>query len=259
MSGAKIKSGARAVADVERGVILAEVEIAAPPERVFRALTTAADITAWWGAPGLYKTTKYAADLRPGGRWRSEGVADDGSAFSAEGEFREVEPPRRIVQTWRADWDGGAETVVQFLLEPIEGGTRLTLRHDGFQGRVESCRGHAEGWQRVGDLLAGYLAAPSELRYFFCRLIPPRPTFAADLTADERALMGEHGQYWRRQLAEGSAVVFGPVGDPQGSWGLLVARAAGEAQLRALLDGDPVARSGRGFRFELLPMLSAVC
>src|SRR5580704_7142982 len=36
----KVKSGARAVADIEQGRILASVEIAAPAERVFRELTT---------------------------------------------------------------------------------------------------------------------------------------------------------------------------------------------------------------------------
>jgi len=31
---------------------------------------------------------------------------------------------------------------------------------------------------------------------FFCKLIPPRPTFMADLDEAERAIMKEHGAYW---------------------------------------------------------------
>jgi uncharacterized protein YndB with AHSA1/START domain len=42
---------ARALADVNGGIILAEVEIAAPPERVFRALTQSDEIVRWWGSP----------------------------------------------------------------------------------------------------------------------------------------------------------------------------------------------------------------
>ena len=81
----KLKSGARAVADIEEGRILGSVEIAAPPERVFRALTTA-EQAEWWGSPELYRVTKWTGDARRGGRWRSEGVGADGHEFSVEGE-----------------------------------------------------------------------------------------------------------------------------------------------------------------------------
>ncbi len=83
----KIKNGARAVADVDQGLILASVEIAAPAERVFQALTTSSDITSWWGSPEEYRTTAYEADVRPGGHWRADGVGADGHAFFVEGEF----------------------------------------------------------------------------------------------------------------------------------------------------------------------------
>jgi uncharacterized protein YndB with AHSA1/START domain len=139
---------ARAVADVTGGLILASVEIAAPIERVFRALTSE-EITRWWGSPELYRTTGYTADLRPGGRWRAVGVGADGKEFSVDGEFREVDPPRKVVQTWRYAWDGGGETMLTYRLETIEGGTRVTVRHEGFGDRVESCRSHEQGWERV--------------------------------------------------------------------------------------------------------------
>jgi uncharacterized protein YndB with AHSA1/START domain len=49
------KSRARAVADLAEGRILASVEIAAPPERVFRALTSR-DVIDWWVRPGVFDT-----------------------------------------------------------------------------------------------------------------------------------------------------------------------------------------------------------
>jgi uncharacterized protein YndB with AHSA1/START domain/uncharacterized protein YciI len=254
------KSAARAIADVTTGTILATVEIAAPPERVFRALTTD-DITKWWGSPELYRTTAFTGDVRPGGRWRSDGVGADGKAFSVEGEYREIDPPRKLVQTWKAAWDGGNETTITYRLEAIEGGTRLTLRHDGFGGRADSCRGHGEGWQRVFGWLAKYLAPVPEASgeaYYFCRLIPPRPTFAIDMNAEEAETMRAHAGYWRTLLEKGDVVVFGPVGDPKGPWGLGVVKAANEAAINAFRDGDPAIRSGRGFRYEILPMLKAV-
>jgi uncharacterized protein YndB with AHSA1/START domain len=254
------KSVGRAIADVETGTILATVEIAAPPERVFRALTTD-DITRWWGSPETYRTTAFTGDVRPGGKWRSEGVGADGTAFSVEGEFREVDPPHKLVQTWRAAWDGGNETTITYRLETIAGGTRLTMRHDGFGDRVESCRGHGEGWERVLGWLSKYLApAPAKAAEtcFVCRLIAPRATFAMDMNAAEAEMMREHEGYWKGLLDKGEVVVFGPVGDPSGPWGLGVVRAANEAAVNALRDGDPAIRAGRGFRYEILPMVNAV-
>jgi uncharacterized protein YndB with AHSA1/START domain len=254
----RVKSGARAVADVAAGRILASVEIAAPVERVFRALTTAADITSWWGSPELYRTTGWEADVRPGGSWRAHGVGADGHAFSVEGQFLEVEPPRKLVQTWKAGWDGDHETTLAYRLEPIDGGTRITLRHEGFADRVHSCRGHAEGWERVFGWLASYLTPAEELRTFMCRLLPPRPTFALDMSDEEAGIMKEHASYWRALLEEGSALLYGPVADPSGPWGLGMIRVPDQAKLDVLCEGDPAIRSKRGFRYETLPMIKAV-
>lgn len=90
------------------------------------------------------------------------------------------------------------------------------------------------------------------------RLLGPRPTFPMDITDDERALMAEHGAYWRQRMAEGKVVVFGPVLDPKGVWGLGVMRVRDEAELQALTNADPVILANRGFRYESLPMMAAV-
>jgi uncharacterized protein YndB with AHSA1/START domain len=263
------KPGARAIADTATGTILAAVEIAAPPERVFRAITTD-EITKWWGSAETYRTTEFTADLRPGGHWRSTGVGATGEAFSVEGEFREIDPPHKLVQTWKAAWDGGNETIITYRLEAIPGGTRLTLRHDGFANRVDSCRGHGEGWERVLGWLRSYVepgagAAPSapsatgtDKKYFFCRLVPPRPTFALDMSPDEAETMRAHAMYWRGLLAEGAAVVFGPVADPNGPWGLGIIRAESEEAFHGMRDNDPAIKSGRGLRYETLPMMRAI-
>lgn len=224
MSTAPLNTTARAVADVTRGMILASVEIAAPIERTFEALTSD-EITQWWGSPEMYRTTEYAADLRPGGKWKASGVGADGHAFSVEGEFKVIEAPHKIVQTWRAAWDGDHETVITYRLESIEGGTRVTLSHEGFADRTESCRGHASGWERVLGWLVGHFA--KEPRYYLCRLLPPRPSFALDMNAEEKAMMGEHAAYWR-------------------------------SMLEAIRDANPAIKAGKGLRYEVLPMMRAV-
>lgn len=251
-------STARAIADVTVGTILATIDIAVPPERVFRALTSE-EVTRWWGADDMYRTTGWVGDLRVGGHWRADGKGHDGQPFSVEGEFLEIAPPRRLVQTWKPDWDPGAPTTITYDLAPIPGGTRVTVRHEGFAGRAESCAAHAGGWERVLAWLGLHFApAPKEANVFLCRLLGPRPTFPADMTPDEAAVMGEHAAYWTKHLEAGTALAFGPVLDPKGVWGLGLVRMADEAAVRAFEADDPAIKSKRGFRYEILPLLRAV-
>lgn len=163
---------ARSVADVTEGVIHASVEIAAPPERVFRALTDGNEVVRWWGSPDTYRLEEFTADLRVGGRWRSRGRSADGKPFQADGEFLEVDEPRLLVQTWNPDWAPGLKTKLTYRLDPIPGGTRLTLRHDGFGANREALEGHTRGWERVLGYLNGYLAGTARLG-FVARYLNP--------------------------------------------------------------------------------------
>ena len=78
------------------------------------------------------------------------------------------------------------------------------------------------------------------------RLIAPRPTFAVDMTDEEREIMGRHAAYWRPYLDSRQMVVFGPVLDASGSWGLGVVEVDDEDEdaLRAFAAGDPAVTSG---------------
>jgi len=154
---AEKKSSARAIADLTNGMLLATVEIAATPDRVFRALTTD-EVMKWWGSPDTYRTTKWTADLRVGGRWQSEGLHNNGQTFTVSGEFLELDPPRKLAYTWRPTWDENRETRVTYRLEPTPTGTRVTLRHEGFGARAEACNGHTQGWEKVLGYLESYLA-----------------------------------------------------------------------------------------------------
>jgi uncharacterized protein YndB with AHSA1/START domain len=155
---------ARSVADVTAGVILATVEIAAPMERVFRALTEPNEIARWWGSPDTYRTEQFTADLRVGGRWEARGRGADGRPFGVGGEFREVDPPRKLVQTWAPDWEAGLVTTLSYRLDPIEGGTRVTVRHEGFGDHRDACRDHGQGWERVLGWLREHASASERSR-----------------------------------------------------------------------------------------------
>jgi uncharacterized protein len=79
---------------------------------------------------------------------------------------------------------------------------------------------------------------------FVFRLKAARPTFAVDMSDEEREIMERHADYWRPYIDSGQMVVFGPVLDDAGSWGLGVIEAEGEDELRAFASRDPAVTSG---------------
>jgi hypothetical protein len=90
--------------------------------------------------------------------------------------------------------------------------------------------------------------------YFFCKLIPPRPSFPADITPVEAETMRQHAAYWRSLLESGKVIAFGPVADPAGSWGVGLVSVLNEAELAALQNGDPAIQAAIGMRYEAYPM-----
>ena len=89
---------------------------------------------------------------------------------------------------------------------------------------------------------------------FFCRLLPPRTTFAQDMTEAEAALMQQHAVYWHGLLERRRAVTFGLVADPAGAHGIAVVEVEDPDEVRTLTSDDPTILAGRGFRWEIFPM-----
>lgn len=162
-------SSARAIADLTSGMVFASVEIAVPPERVFRALTDPRELVKWWGAPEVYRTEEWKVDLRVGGHWEVRGHEADGKAFVAQGQYVVIEPPHRLTLTWEPSWLPGLKTTLSYRLEAVAGGTRLTLRHEGFLGQGDAAQSHTRGWEQVLGWLAKHLNAEAQ----------PRPSVAA--------------------------------------------------------------------------------
>ncbi|MCP5109354.1 MAG: SRPBCC domain-containing protein [bacterium] len=141
--------------------LVVETDIAAAPERVFRALTDPQEVVKWWGAKDLYQTESWESDLRPAGAWKGSGTNADGRPFEVKGKFLEVDPPRLLSFTWEPSWDEwqlDTPTTVRIELTPTAEGTHIKLIHSGFAGHQESLQGHQEGWPRVLGWLGGHLA-----------------------------------------------------------------------------------------------------
>ena len=74
------------------------------------------------------------------------------------------------------------------------------------------------------------------LRY---NLLPPRPGFAIDMTTEERMVMQKHALYWADLMNRGFVVVYGPVMDSRGPYGLGIVQVSDEEQVKTFIENDP--------------------
>ena len=125
--------------------------IDASPATVFSYLTEPAKFAAWMGIGA-------ELDPRPGGQYR---IDVDGEHV-AEGQYRELDPPHRVLMTWGwKDHDAvpPGSTTVEITLTPDGPGTILRLRQTELPNEEEK-RLHRSGWA----LYTAKLAALFQLR-----------------------------------------------------------------------------------------------
>jgi uncharacterized protein YndB with AHSA1/START domain len=134
----------------------------APPELVFRALTTPDLLKRWMHGPDGWTLAVCTIDLRAGGAFRHVWRKPDGREIAMGGVYRAIEPPSRIVHTelFDDDWTGG-ETVVTTTLEADDRGTLLTstilfASKSARDGARET--GFDRGMEQAYDVLADLLA-----------------------------------------------------------------------------------------------------
>jgi uncharacterized protein YndB with AHSA1/START domain len=100
----------------------------------------------WWGPDG-FTSTPTELDLRVGGRYRIEMQPPEGESFALAGEFRAVDPPTRLVYTFR--WEppdvDDLETVVVLSFRDRGGSTVLTVDQQPFATEARLAL-HEQGW-----------------------------------------------------------------------------------------------------------------
>jgi uncharacterized protein YndB with AHSA1/START domain len=116
--------------------ISVEKHLAAPPEKAWEAVASAAGLSRWW-------VETEALDAREGGAYRMKAAG-----FEVRGEVREAVPGRSISLSWNFFCSSGgtlpAPTLITFALAPgAGGGTRVTLVHSGF--------GAGDAWDEIYD------------------------------------------------------------------------------------------------------------
>jgi uncharacterized protein YndB with AHSA1/START domain len=121
--------------------------IEAPRDRVYAAWTDPVQMKQWFG-PENVQTQRLIADARVGGEFRWDIINAEGEEMTARGEYRELQPGRKIVFTWQWDDDEDWEnhiSIVTVELSDRDGGTELRLTHEQLPNE-ESRDGHTGGW-----------------------------------------------------------------------------------------------------------------
>jgi uncharacterized protein YndB with AHSA1/START domain len=150
---------------MSKDAIVTEIDIDASPERVFRALIDPKEAATWWGAEPSVEMKLYEMDARVGGKWRYEGTDRSGHSvngvkeFKSHGEVLEIDPPRKLVYTWIANWHEHPKqaTVVRWDLEKTKSGTRVRVTHSGLTNEPAARKDYSGGWKGVLQLLKNYL------------------------------------------------------------------------------------------------------
>lgn len=109
------------------------------PERAFECLANVERVREWYFDDA-------EMDFRVGGA-----LAFDGPEGSVRGRFRAIEPYKRVVLAYDGPWWG----TVTWDFSPTPTGTRVTLTHEGFEGREEWMDRFAWGWE---SFLKGFKA-----------------------------------------------------------------------------------------------------
>jgi glutathione S-transferase len=129
--------------------LVARRTIRAKVERVFDAWTQPEQLRTWWG-PRPVTCSDAEVDLRVGGQFRIVNALPDGSTVTIHGEFLVVEPPHKLVYTWRME-DGAFESsLVTVTFAPRGEGTEVVVVHADIP--AEPVRdSHEDGWRGCLD------------------------------------------------------------------------------------------------------------
>jgi uncharacterized protein YndB with AHSA1/START domain len=133
--------------------------INAPRDRVYAAWTDPVQLRQWFG-PEKVQTRNLIADARVGGKFRWDLTNSEGEKMTCLGEYRELQPGKKIVFTWQWDDDedwANHTSVVTVELSDRDSGTELRLIHEQLPNE-QSRDGHTGGWNSALDKLEKFFS-----------------------------------------------------------------------------------------------------
>ncbi len=132
--------------------------IRSTPEKLFAAWTEPAQLVHWWGPDGV-SCPGAELDLSPGGRYRIGNLCPDGSLIWIAGVFEVIDPPHRLIYTWRLESQSGESERVTVSFEPQGASTEVIIMHERIADAAARVS-HEHGWIGCLEGLARYAELP---------------------------------------------------------------------------------------------------
>jgi uncharacterized protein YndB with AHSA1/START domain len=132
--------------------------VPASPAVVFAACTDPNQLARWWGPEGFtIPSLKFQARIGEG--YRIEMQPPKGEPFHLTGEFREVDPPARLVYTflWEPPDPDDVETLVSLSFRDLGDSTEVVLTQGPFETGARHAL-HRDGWTDSFDKLERLVA-----------------------------------------------------------------------------------------------------
>jgi uncharacterized protein YndB with AHSA1/START domain len=138
------------------------IVLRAPRTRVWRALTTAQEFGEWF-------RVKLEGDFVEGETIRGKILYPGFEHLTMEMLVERIEPEQLFSYRWHpyavdgADYSNEPTTLVEFRLDPVEGGTRLTIVESGFDRiplarRAEAFRMNDRGWGQQAENIGRHVS-----------------------------------------------------------------------------------------------------
>ncbi len=128
--------------------------IHATPEKLFAAWTEPEHLVHWWGPEGV-ACPAAEIDLRVGGAYRIANRFPDGTVVCIAGIFELVEPPRRLIYTWKLESQQALAERVTVCFERLDAATEVTVTHERIADGAARTS-HERGWAGCLDSLVRY-------------------------------------------------------------------------------------------------------
>jgi len=128
--------------------------IQATPEKLFAAWTQPEHLVHWWGPQGV-ACPAAEIDLRVGGGYRIANRFPDGTVVWIAGIFELIEPPRRLMYTWKLESQSGSAERVTVCFELLDGSTEVTVTHERIADEAAR-NSHERGWAGCLNSLVRY-------------------------------------------------------------------------------------------------------
>jgi uncharacterized protein YndB with AHSA1/START domain len=128
--------------------------VRASAERLFKAWTNAKELQRWWGTKEIVCIAA-EIDLRVGGAYRIGNKLPDGKLLWITGEFEIIEPPKKLVFTWRVEPETKKSERVTVRFEAQGTATEVVITHERIPNAAARNQ-HEYGWRGCLDGLARY-------------------------------------------------------------------------------------------------------